>query len=200
MSDIRGGKDVIRRKLVIVGDGACGKTCLLIVFSKGTFPEVYVPTVFENYVADVEVDGKTVELALWDTAGQEDYDRLRPLSYPDSHVILICFAVDSPDSLDNVQEKWHSEVTHFCPNLPVLLVGCKKDLRNDPRTKEELRKISQRPVTPEEGVIVAQKIGAKQYLECSARTGEGVREVFQYATRFALLQNKKPKSSKCVVV
>ena len=53
----------------------------------------------------MEVDGKHVELALWDTAGQEDYDRLRPLSYPDSHVILICFAVDSPDSLDNVQEK-----------------------------------------------------------------------------------------------
>ena len=68
-------------------------------------PQVYVPTVFENYVADVEVDGKHVELALWDTAGQEDYDRLRPLSYPDSHVILICFSVDSPDSLDNVQEK-----------------------------------------------------------------------------------------------
>jgi hypothetical protein len=68
-------------------------------------PQVYVPTVFENYVADVEVDGKHVELALWDTAGQEDYDRLRPLSYPDSHVILICFAIDSPDSLDNVQEK-----------------------------------------------------------------------------------------------
>lgn len=65
---------------------------------------------FENYVADVEVDGKHVELALWDTAGQEDYDRLRPLSYPDSHVILICFAVDSPDSLDNVQEKVRS---HF---------------------------------------------------------------------------------------
>lgn len=115
------------------------------------------------------MDGKHVELALWDTAGQEDYDRLRPLSYPDSHVILICFAVDSPDSLDNVQEKvcslytyrflyvayhthpqWHSEVTHFCAGLPVLLVGCKKDLRRDPKTIEELRKTSQRPVTPEE--------------------------------------------------
>ena len=60
----------IRKKLVIVGDGACGKTCLLIVFSKDQFPEVYVPTVFENYVADIEVDGKCVELALWDTAGK----------------------------------------------------------------------------------------------------------------------------------
>jgi len=177
----------LRRKLVIVGDGACGKTCLLIVFSKGTFPEVYVPTVFENYVADVEVDGKHVELALWDTAGQEDYDRLRPLSYPDSHVILICFSVDSPDSLDNVQEKWISEVTHFCPGLPIILVGCKKDLRRDPRVVEELRKTNQRPVTPEEGMAVAQKIYAKHYLECSARTGEGVREVFQHATRAALL-------------
>ncbi|CAE6381236.1 unnamed protein product [Rhizoctonia solani] len=187
----------IRRKLVIVGDGACGKTCLLIVFSKGTFPEVYVPTVFENYVADVEVDGKRVELALWDTAGQEDYDRLRPLSYPDSHVILICFAVDSPDSLDNVQEKWISEVMHFCAGLPIILVGCKKDLRRDPKTIEELRKTSQRP-----GMAVAQKIGARHYLECSAKSGEGVREVFQYATRAALLSStrKKAKKSGCVLL
>merc|ERR1711862_861374 len=95
----------IRKKLVIVGDGACGKTCLLIVFSKDEFPEVYVPTVFENYVADIEDDGKQVELALWDTAGQEDYDRLRPLSYPDTHVILMCFSIDSPDSLDNISRE-----------------------------------------------------------------------------------------------
>ncbi|KAI8967944.1 GTP-binding protein rhoA [Mycotypha africana] len=187
----------IRRKLVIVGDGACGKTCLLIVFSKGTFPEFYVPTVFENYVADVEVDGKHVELALWDTAGQEDYDRLRPLSYPDSHVILICFAVDSPDSLENVQEKWISEVLHFCQGLPIILVGCKKDLRNDPATIEELRKNSQRPVTYEEGAQVANKISAYKYLECSAKSGEGVREVFEQATRAALMVTKKKKSKMC---
>ena len=129
----------IRKKLVIVGDGACGKTCLLIVFSKDQFPEVYVPTVFENYVADIEVTTTTisrtntltkqvkqVELALWDTAGQEDYDRLRPLSYPDTDVILMCFSIDSPDSLDNIPEKWTPEVKHFCPNVPIILVGNKK--------------------------------------------------------------------------
>lgn len=54
----------IRKKLVIVGDGACGKTCLLIVFSKDQFPEVYVPTVFENYIADIEVDLKQVTRCL----------------------------------------------------------------------------------------------------------------------------------------
>ncbi|GJC82613.1 GTP-binding protein rhoA [Colletotrichum liriopes] len=182
----------IRRKLVIVGDGACGKTCLLIVFSKGTFPEVYVPTVFENYVADVEVDGKHVELALWDTAGQEDYDRLRPLSYPDSHVILICFA-------------WISEVLHFCQGLPIILVGCKKDLRYDSKTIEELRKTSQKPVSPEEcsqGEEVRKKIGAYKYLECSAKTNEGVREVFEHATRAALLSRSRSsgKKHKCMVL
>ncbi|KAJ2747152.1 GTP-binding protein Rho1 [Coemansia sp. BCRC 34301] len=192
----------IRRKLVIVGDGACGKTCLLIVFSKGTFPEAYVPTVFENYVADVEVDGKRVELALWDTAGQEDYDRLRPLSYPDSHVILICFAIDSPDSLDNVQEKWISEVLHFCQGLPIILVGCKMDLRNDPRTIDELRKSNQTPVSYEKALEVSRIIGAKEYLECSAKTGEGVNEAFEAATRAALKAKdaKGKKNSRCLVL
>lgn len=159
-----------------------------------------MPTVFENYVSDVEVDGRRVELALWDTAGQEDYDRLRPLSYPDSNVILICFAIDSPDSLDNVQEKWISEVLHFCQGIPIILVGCKMDLRNDPKTIEELRRTSQRPVTPEEGSAVAQKIGAIKYLECSARTQEGVREVFEHATRAALMVNNPSKKKKCIVL
>lgn len=67
-----------------------------------------------------------MELALWDTAGQEDYDRLRPLSYPDTDVILMCFSIDSPDSLENIPEKWTPEVKHFCPNVPIILVGNKK--------------------------------------------------------------------------
>ncbi|CAL1534560.1 unnamed protein product [Lymnaea stagnalis] len=190
----------IRKKLVIVGDGACGKTCLLIVFSKDQFPEVYVPTVFENYVADIVVDGKTVELALWDTAGQEDYDRLRPLSYPDTHVILMCYSVDNPDSLENIGEKWTPEVRHFCPNVPVILVGNKKDLRNDPSTIEELARLKQSPVKAEEGKAMAERIGAAAYVECSARTKEGIREVFETATRHALKTNKSSKGKfKCTL-
>ncbi|KAF2366842.1 Small GTP-binding protein domain [Trinorchestia longiramus] len=188
----------IRKKLVIVGDGACGKTCLLIVFSKDQFPEVYVPTVFENYVADIEVDGKQVELALWDTAGQEDYDRLRPLSYPDTDVILMCFSIDSPDSLENIPEKWTPEVKHFCPNVPIILVGNKKDLRSDSNTIKELQKMKQEPVKPEEGRAMAEKINAFAYLECSAKTKEGVRDVFETATKAALAVKKK-KKPKCVI-
>ncbi|RUS89599.1 hypothetical protein EGW08_002617, partial [Elysia chlorotica] len=181
----------IRKKLVVVGDGACGKTCLFIVFSSDTFPEDYVPTVFENYVADITVDGKPVELALWDTAGQEDYDRLRPLSYPDTDAILMCFSVDNPDSLHNISEKWTPEVKHFCPSVPIVLVGNKKDLRNDPSTLVELAKLKQTTVKPEEGRAMAERIGAADYVECSALLRDGVREVFETATRHALTTKRK---------
>lgn len=177
----------IRLKLVVVGQGACGKTCTLIVFSKGTFPEVYVPTVFENYVADVEVDGRHVELGLWDTAGQEDYDRIRPLSYNnDTNVVVISFAIDSPDSLDDVLEKWIAEVLHFCKGIPIVLVGMKEDLRRDPKTIEELRKTSQAPTTYSQGLHVAKQIGAAAYVECSAKTNGGIRATFETAVRLAL--------------
>jgi len=190
----------LRRKLVIVGDGACGKSCLLLSFSKAAFPEGYTQPLVGKYVAKIEVDGKYVELALEDTPGQEDYDRLRPLSYPDSNVILICFAINSPDSLSNVQHKWISEVRHFCPGLPVILVGCKKDLQHDSREIEELRRTKQTPVTPEQGDAVATKISAKMYLECSALTGEGVRAVFQEATRFALVAVVKKEDRGCEIL
>uniref|UniRef100_A0A673IE93 Ras-like GTP-binding protein O-RHO n=1 Tax=Sinocyclocheilus rhinocerous TaxID=307959 RepID=A0A673IE93_9TELE len=178
----------IRKKLVIVGDGACGKTCLLIVFSKDQFPEVYVPTVFENYVADIEVDGKQVELALWDTAGQEDYDRLRPLSYPDTDVILMCFSIDSPDSLAFIHEPL------FLRAAPIIY------LFFDEHTRRELAKMKQEPVKPEEARDMANRINAFGYLECSAKTKDGVREVFEMATRAALQARKRGKKSGCLLL
>lgn len=138
-------------------------------------------------------------MALWDTAGQEDYDRLRPLSYPDTDVILMCFSIDSPDSLENIPEKWTPEVRHFCPNVPIILVGNKKDLRTDETTKRELMKLKQEPVRPEEGKAMADKIGAFAYLECSAKSKEGVRQVFEMATR-AALQSKKKRKGACNLI
>jgi Ras family protein A len=140
-----------------------------------------------------------VELALWDTAGQEDYDRLRPLSYPDTDVILMCFSIDSPDSLENIPEKWTPEVKHFCPNVPIILVGNKKDLRNDLNTIRELAKMKQEPVRAEDGRAMKDRIGAYAYLECSAKTKEGVREVFETATK-AALQMKKKKKRGCKIL
>ncbi|KAI8393728.1 signal transducer [Radiomyces spectabilis] len=177
---------VARKKLVVVGDGGCGKTSLLVVYQKGAFPERYVPTVFENYIANVQLDnGKVVELALWDTAGQEDYDRLRPLSYPETDVVLICFAIDQPTSFSNVQDRWLPEVTHFCENIPKLLVGMKIDLRENQNRIAQLNAMGHRLITAEEGERLAREIGAKYY-ECSAKLNRYVDDVIIAATKSAM--------------
>ncbi|KAI9328845.1 P-loop containing nucleoside triphosphate hydrolase protein [Obelidium mucronatum] len=178
--------DPIRKKLVIVGDGAAGKTSLLIVFTSGHFPVNYIPTVFDNHLVDVFLDNEVVQLALWDTAGQEDYARLRPLSYPNSDCILLCFAVDKPKSLENIPEKWLPELKQYCPTAPFLLIGCKTDLRNDPETAAILTSQGQTFVTYHQGVHMAKQIGAWRYMECSAKLNEGVGDVFEFATRAAL--------------
>jgi len=179
----------IRRKLVIVGDGACGKTSLLCVFAMGEFPKEYEPTIFENYVAEIRLDGKPVQLALWDTAGQEEYERLRPLSYSKAHVILIAFAIDTPDSLENVTVKWIEEVRQICgPFVPVILVGCKADLRPANAPNHPLSSSEDLPYVPRSrGEAVAAAIGARTYKECSSIKNEGVDDVFEAATRASML-------------
>ncbi|KAM9511138.1 ras homolog gene family, member Gd isoform 1-T4 [Salvelinus alpinus] len=187
-------------KCVVVGDGAVGKTCLLISYTTNAFPEEYIPTVFDNYSAQMTVDGRIISLNLWDTAGQEEYDRLRTLSYPQSNVFVICFSIGSPSSHANVRHKWHSEVSHHCPSVPILLVGTKSDLRNDGETVKKLKEQGLAPITKQQGNSIAKQIGAMKYMECSALTQEGVREVFTEAVRAVLYPVTKKNAKKCVLL
>jgi GTPase SAR1 family protein len=157
-----------------------------------------VPTVFENYITHVEhrQSGKMVELALWDTAGQEEYDRLRPLSYPETDLLFVCFAIDCPNSLENVLDKvrphilaqiihtktsqWYPEVLHFCPTTPIILCGLKSDLRTKRTCIELLKTQGLTPVTQQQGRAVAEKMGA-MYMECSSKEMSGVHEIFETA-------------------
>ena len=184
-------------KCVVVGDGAVGKTCLLISFTNDAFPGEYIPTVFDNYAANIIVDGKPVNLGLWDTAGQEDYDRLRPLSYPQTDIFLLCFSVASPASLENVKAKWFPEISHHCPNTPIILLGTKIDLRNDEDTIAKLKEKNLSPISQIGGMQMAQRIHATKYLECSALTQEGLRHVFEESVRIVLNPSPptKPKPS-----
>ncbi|GMM38826.1 Rho family GTPase [Saccharomycopsis crataegensis] len=184
-------KKPIQRKIVILGDGACGKTSLLNVFTRGYFPQVYEPTVFENYVHDIFVDNKAVQLSLWDTAGQEEFDRLRSLSYSDTHTIMLCFSVDSPDSLENVESKWVGEIAEHCQGVALVLVALKCDLRANEDPEDAAAGRGRSLISYEEGFAMAKKIGALKYLECSAKKNRGVNEAFTEAARCAL--SAKPK-------
>lgn len=117
-------------------------------------------------------------LGLFDTAGQEDYDRLRPLSYPQTDVFLVCFSVTSPASFENVREKWFPEVHHHCPGVPCLIVGTQTDLRDDPQVRDKLAKQRMQPVRKEDGERMAKELGAVKYVECSALTQYKLKDVF----------------------
>jgi len=189
-------------KLVAVGDGAVGKTCILVSYSSGQFPGDYIPTVFDNYSTNVMVDGFIANVMLWDTAGQDDYDRLRPLSYPHTDAFLLMFSVISPASFENVKSKWAPEVAHYCPDAPMLLVGTKSDLRNNSEILRTLAVNGRKPVSEEDAVAVSKQIGALGYVECSAMTQDGLTTVFDEAIRAALaFQGKKnKKQKKCVIL
>ena len=151
-------------KCVVVGDNEAGKNCLLISYTTNAFPGEYIPSVFNNFSANVMVDGKSVDLALWDTTGQEDYDILRPLPYPKTDIFLICFSIVSPLSFENVRDKWYPEVSHYCPNTPIILVGTKLDLRDDQETIEKLREKKLAPITFAQGLAMMKEINAIKYL------------------------------------
>lgn len=186
-------------KCVVVGDGTVGKTCMLITYSTNKFPTEYVPTVFDNYAVDLVIGDKNYTLALFDTAGQEGFDQLRPIAYPQTDVFLVCFSTVFPSSLVNIKNTWMSEIRKYCPSTPFLLIGTKVDLREDKEELERLLKKKERPITYEEGVKMAKQLKAVKYIECSALNGQGIRDVFDEAI-LTVLNKPKTNASKCLIL
>ncbi|KAF5446100.1 hypothetical protein F2P56_031756 [Juglans regia] len=180
-------------KCVTVGDGAVGKTSLLISYTTNTFPTDYIPTVFDNFSANVMVDGKTVNLGLWDTAGQEDYNRLRPLSYRGADIFLLCFSLISRPSFENIAKKWVPELRHYAPSVPIVLVGTKLDLREDEQF--QLNYPGACTISTKQGEELKRQVGAIAYIECSSKTQQNLKAVFDTSIKLVLdpPKSKKPK-------
>uniref|UniRef100_A0A6N2KSK3 Uncharacterized protein n=1 Tax=Salix viminalis TaxID=40686 RepID=A0A6N2KSK3_SALVM len=148
----------------------------------------YIPTVFDNFSANVVVEGTTVNLGLWDTAGQEDYNRLRPLSYRGADVFVLAFSLVSRASYENVLKKWVPELQHYAPGIPIVLVGAKLDLREDKHYLADHPGLV--PVTTAQGEDLQKQIGAAYYVECSSKTQQNVKAVFDAAIKKCLLREE----------
>ena len=184
-------------KFVAVGDGTVGKSATLISYTTNTFPDSYTPTVFDNYTCTLMVDGKPVMLALFDTAGQFEMDRLRPLSYGGADLFLVVFSVVDRNSFDNIRSAWVPEITHYSPKTPFLLVGNKCDLADDVRMQSKL-------IKDDEAHALAKELGAVCYISCSALTQKGLKEVFETAVRTVIERKAGEKGTQvkacCVIV
>merc|ERR1712223_615898 len=99
---------------------------------------------------------------------------------------IVCFSVVSPSSLENVREKWVPEITKHCPKTPFLLVGLKTDLREDDATLNKLAKQAKQPISTEDGEKAQKQLKGAKYLECSALTQVGLKDVFDEAIIIAL--------------
>ncbi|KAL0485136.1 ced-10 [Acrasis kona] len=190
-------------KVVQVGDGAAGKTCLWIRSAQGLYPTDYVPTVFDNYNACIKRDdGVVVCINCWDTAGPEDYDRLRPLSYPQTDLFLITFNVMNRRSFVNVEEKWIPEVTYHCPGAHIILIGAKRDLRRD---QEAIKRVEERKMTvvqEYEALNLVRKYNLGMYFETSSLEGYGADDLIAVIAEFMRTSEeyeKKNKKKKCKV-
>jgi Ras-related C3 botulinum toxin substrate 1 len=186
-------------KCVVVGDGTVGKTCLLITYTMKAFPKDYVPTVFDNYNAVVMWDGQPINLGLWDTAGQDDFQMMRPMSYQNADIFLVFFAIDNPVSFQNVKYKWIPEITKGdSREVPRLLVGTKNDCRDDEKRLGELKAKNIKPITYKQGKKLANETSCVSYIECSAITNKGFRDVFgQTIMAIINFRNGKRPGSAC---
>ncbi len=119
---------------------------------------------------------------LFDTAGQGEYDTLRPLEYPHTDIFLLCYSIVSPESFQNISEKRYPVVRHHCPNAPIFLVGTKSDLRNNEDAIKRLKERNQVAITYNQG---ANEIGAANFIECSALTRQNLSTVLEEALKAA---------------
>nr|XP_039270395.1 cdc42 homolog [Styela clava] len=177
-------------KCVVMGDHASGQASLVYKFAEGTFP-IDTQMTLRHYKVDMMKSGRVYSVELYPIHEELD-EWLRALSYPETHVVLICFDVNSQQSYLDAKTKWVEEVKKYCPGVPFLLVGTKIDLR-DEVTYDQVKIDSARPIFRAQGIKTASVIGAVTYVETSALRGTGVQNAFRIALNAAVGDEKRTR-------
>ena len=138
---------------------------------------------------------------VWDTAGQEEYDRLRPLSYPNTDCVVLVCSIDNPTSLDNIKNKWIKEIRHYCKGVPIVLCANKSDLYHDERIRQELGNKGLTPINAYELQNAKKELEAKIMIMTSAKQGTNVTKMFGLAAGLAEKhQNAGSRKSSCQII
>ena len=178
---------------VVIGDIGIGKTNLLQRFATSSLPKSYIPTIFEHFSANLLIEDEEVVLNLIETSGNSAYDHLRALSYEHADIFLFCFSLISPASLQRIKSKWYPLIHRYCPNIPIVLVGTKSDLRKNREWKKNFNSkngnLSMPTITLDQGKQAAEAVRAAKYFECSALTFEGVLDLFKEVAEMAVLRS-----------
>ncbi|XP_075904513.1 rho-related GTP-binding protein RhoV [Nelusetta ayraudi] len=180
---------------MLVGDGAVGKTSMIVSYTSNGYPAEYQQTGFDVFSGQVQVEGSPVKVQLLDTAGQEEFDGFRALSYAHTDVFLLCFSMVNPTSFHNITKKWVSDIRAHNPSSPIVLVGTQSDLLLDVNVLINLDRSNVKPVLSSRARSMAEKIRAADYVECSSLTQKNLKEAFDAAI-FAAIKGKARKSKK----
>ncbi|ELA47964.1 small GTP-binding protein domain [Vavraia culicis subsp. floridensis] len=167
-------KKQIVSKVTMIGSGQAGKTSILLRLIDDTFNKDCEPTIFENKMITIVVEQIPISLHIWDTAGQEDFNSIIPLTYESTEIAIICYSVDDSYSYEAVTEKWENEVRYYSENVEIVLVATKTDLRSDGRVS---------CLENEDGKRLAKQINAIAFFECSAKDSIGVSEIFNFVAK-----------------
>ena len=170
-------------RTIWIGDPESGKTSLLTSYTKNVFPQQYVPSLNENYTVQVNnflYGGKERHINLNISTVTVDSTAMNGEEYePQSDVVVIVCAIDSPESFKTVEKDLIPKAKTQLPGKPVIIVGTKTDLRKDEGSIQRLAAKNEHPVTLKEGMKLAKRAGIQNYVECSAKELGSVKAVFE---------------------
>jgi len=184
-------------KCVVVGDENVGKSSLIVTYTTKCFPDTTdVFTVFENTSVHIPFGDSIVNLQIWDAAPQDAFSKLRAVSYSECNVFLLCFSIVSPPTFENVLRKWYPELLQSCPAVPIILVGCKSDLRENEAVVQKLAEHDMKPISTKQANRMAKQLGINYYVECSSYVNpESLNSAFEVACKEIVSdRNLSPKS------
>jgi small GTP-binding protein len=189
-------------KFVVVGEGTTGKTSFIMTLSNGSFPQYLhdqrsIPIIDSMEFKTIHKETQ-IKIELFDTAGQDDYDKIRPLIYPNTDVFLVCYSTMFPFSFERISTKWIPEIRQKSETLSpkIILIGTKIDLREEGKSVEKLKQKKETPITTEMGNQLKMEMNVDGFCEISSLNNFGVNEVINLAMEI-LFESKNEGSKKC---